>query len=49
MQDISLNSKKIPKCHLSKYNTDLELFLSEDMLSAHTREESGFEWLWRSI
>lgn len=49
MQDISLNSRKIPpKCYLSKYNTDLELSLSEDMLSAKTREESGFEWLWRS-
>lgn len=37
-----------PKCHLSKYNSDFELVFSDDLLSVKTRNEDGYEWLWRS-
>ena len=37
-----------PKCHLSKYNSDFDLVFSPDLLSVKTRNEDGYEWLWRS-
>lgn len=47
-QDFSAPEGEKPKCHLSKFNTDLELLLSENCLSVQTRTENGFEWIWRS-
>ena len=47
-QEISTNPPSLPQVHLSKYNTDFELVLSKDLLSIKTRNDDGYEWLWRS-
>ncbi len=47
-QEIHTNPPSFPKVHLSKYNTDFELVLSEDLLSVSTRNDDGYEWLWKS-
>ena len=44
---ISKNQK--PRCCLSEANSDFELIIYDNGYKVKTRQESGFQWLWKGI
>jgi len=37
-----------PECQLSPYNSDFELLIYDNGTKCKTRQESGFQWLWKA-